>query len=125
GGVGRQDLEGLMLFGSGGPQGEAGSPCRRPPSAVRRKLPPRLSVLEDLTMLYLEDLLQISEGGCQEAGCDHQHHGTLYFHGTCHSGGAVEISFAPGSDHVLVACRECHKPIARIAVAWRNPVEAC
>jgi hypothetical protein len=76
-------------------------------------------------VLYLEDLLQMSEVGCQEPGCDHRHDGPLYLHGTCHSGGDIEVSFAPDSDHILVACRKCHKPIARIAVAWRNPVEPC
>ena len=75
--------------------------------------------------VYLEDLWEMAEDGWQNPACDHQDDGPVFLHGPCHPGGDLEVSFAPGSDYVLVGCRECHEPIARIAVAWRHPVEAC
>jgi len=66
-----------------------------------------------------EQLDVMASGGCHEADCDHGHAAgnPLYLHGRCHVGGRIEVSYAAGSGVLQVACRECGKGIADVAVA--------
>ena len=69
---------------------------------------------------YVEDLERMIASGCQTPGCTHKDHGTLFLHGKCHFRGTVEVSYTKDSGEILVACAECQKEIARIAVARRT-----
>ncbi len=62
------------------------------------------------------DLDEIASRGCQSPGCTHEAHGPIFIHGVCHDGGHIEASYEAGSGVLMIACRQCRKPIARIAV---------
>lgn len=53
--------------------------------------------------------------GCGTPGCLHSTH-TFWFHSRCHPGKGVETSYTHGSGVLEMVCRECKRPVARIAV---------
>jgi hypothetical protein len=71
--------------------------------------------------LHFEDLEKGIEHGCQKPGCTHEHDSTLFFLSRCHPEGQAEVSYTKGTGELLVACGICHKEIARVAVARREP----
>jgi len=65
----------------------------------------------------LETLESAILAGCSAPECDHEDHGKLYFHATCHPDGEIEVSYAVGTSYLLIACRECKTEVVRIRVA--------
>ncbi len=70
---------------------------------------------------YFEDLQEAVARGCQVPGCTHEEHHTLFVQAKCHPRGWCEVSYTKDSGEILVACSVCHKPIARYAIARREP----
>ena len=72
--------------------------------------------------VFRDDLDRLVSGGCSMAGCDHANHGQMFLHPACHVGGRIEVSYRLGSGRLLIACRECKKPIGYVAVAERDGI---
>lgn len=67
-------------------------------------------------VLKRQNLEAMTNKGCQEKGCTH-HEETIFIHAVCHMDSGLEASYSPGSGKLKLACLECKKFIAEIAVA--------
>ena len=66
--------------------------------------------------LHKEEMDRIFGAGCGTPGCNcGANGGDMFLHGRCHMDGNTETSYCEGV--IKVACKECGKLIARIAVA--------
>jgi len=74
---------------------------------------------EEGTMFTLtRNELDITE--CEVPDCTHEDHSTLYIHGRCHMNAGNEVSYNKLTGLLTIACKECKKRIAQIAVAYTN-----
>lgn len=73
---------------------------------------------DEYSVITLQDLENLAKGGCSNPTCDHSDHSTLFLHARCHPHKTgVEVKFTLGTNHLLISCMQCHKPIAAIEVA--------
>lgn len=68
---------------------------------------------EPLTLKELEQYVCC----CDDENCDNR---TLFFHGACHPGDAVDVLYTKGAGFLVIRCNTCDKLIAEVAVARLN-----
>jgi len=59
---------------------------------------------------------ELGKMGCGTPGCDHDH-SVVYLNQRCHPSAATWASYNKRTGNLTIACAECEKPIAEIAVA--------
>jgi hypothetical protein len=69
--------------------------------------------------LFLEDLQDMAEEGCQNCGMEHLHH--LVLKNRCHSKAGLVVTFhVAGGGCLVMTCQKCNAFVARVQVEKRN-----
>jgi len=69
--------------------------------------------MNGLTKIQL-DLM--AANGCEIPDCTHDHSGEIFLRPRCHVNRQPEVSYTRGSGVLIIACSECHRLVAAIAV---------
>lgn len=77
---------------------------------MRKNKPPKINAVTK------DALDRMTLHGCQAEKCAEPFDGTMFFHGRCHVGGKLEISYTHGSGVLKIGCVECSATIADIKV---------
>jgi hypothetical protein len=54
---------------------------------------------------------------CAVPGCTHEDHREMWLHGACHRSAGSRVKYDRERGTLIIACRQCEKFIAEIAVA--------
>jgi hypothetical protein len=75
--------------------------------------------------LFLHQLDEAVDRGCQTPHCPHEHSGELFLTPVCHPGAGVRIEAVddlhglPGGAVVGLRCWKCQRPVVQVALATR------
>ncbi len=73
-----------------------------------------------MNKMYLEDLQDIIDRGCQAPGCDHKSHSSsFYLNSRCHPGVGVIMNFSASNTYIDITCATCNTYITSIEIAKR------
>jgi hypothetical protein len=67
-------------------------------------------------MMTIEELFRSAAGGCQTAGCTHDHSEPLYLHSRCHRKRGTFVAIDPVQKTLRVECAECKKEIVTVSL---------